>query len=42
MRRPVLDGLRTRLHRMHGKWEMVFVDSGERAIKELEGRPATT
>lgn len=33
---PMLEGLRTRLHRMHAKWEMVFVDSGERAIKELE------
>jgi len=33
---PVLDGLRTRLHRMHHKWEMTFVDSGPRALAELE------
>ncbi len=32
----MLEGLRTRLHRMHAKWEMIFVDSGERAINELE------
>lgn len=33
---PVLDGLRTRLHRMAGKWDMTFVDSGPRGIEELE------
>lgn len=32
----VLDALRTRLHRMNGKWQMKFVDSGERALSELE------
>jgi putative nucleotidyltransferase with HDIG domain len=36
---PVLDGLRTRLYRQNGKWEMVFVDSGSRAIAEFERRP---
>lgn len=35
---PVLDGLRTRLHRMHDKWQMTFVDSGQRAIAELEAK----
>src|SRR5690348_15270038 len=34
--RPVLDGLRTRLHRMSGKWNMTFVDSAERALGELD------
>jgi len=33
---PVLDGLRTRLYRQSGRWTMVFVDSGERAVAELE------
>jgi DNA-binding NtrC family response regulator len=33
---PVLDGLRTRLYRESGRWTMVFVDSGARAIAELE------
>jgi putative nucleotidyltransferase with HDIG domain len=33
---PVLDGIRARLHRMHSKWEMKYVDSGPRAIAELE------
>jgi HD-like signal output (HDOD) protein/AmiR/NasT family two-component response regulator len=33
---PMLDGLRTRLHRMNGKWQMTFVDSGERALAELD------
>jgi HD-like signal output (HDOD) protein len=33
---PVLDGLRTRLHRTTGRWQMAFVDSGARAIEKLE------
>jgi putative nucleotidyltransferase with HDIG domain len=33
---PVLDGIRTRLHRMHNKWEMKYVDSGPHAIEALE------
>jgi HD-like signal output (HDOD) protein/ActR/RegA family two-component response regulator len=33
---PVLEGLRTRLYRDSGRWTMVFVDSGARAIAELE------
>jgi HD-like signal output (HDOD) protein/CheY-like chemotaxis protein len=33
---PVLDGLRTRLYRQSGRWTMVFVESGARAIAELE------
>ncbi len=36
---PVLDALRTRLHRMSGKWQMKFVDSGERALDELDRDP---
>lgn len=36
---PMLDGLRTRLHRMNGKWQMAFVDSAERAIAELDANP---
>lgn len=35
----VLDGLRTRLHRMHTKWEMVFVESGPAAIEKMQERP---
>ena len=26
--RAVLDGLRSRLHRLHNKWNMKFVESG--------------
>jgi putative nucleotidyltransferase with HDIG domain len=33
--RPVLDGLRSRLHRQCGKWEMIFVDSGAAAIERM-------
>lgn len=32
----VLDGLRTRLHRMSGKWRMTFVNGGEDALDRLE------
>jgi len=35
----LLDGLRNRLHSMRGTWEMVFVESGSRAVTELEMRP---
>jgi len=33
---PVLNGLRTRLYRQSGRWTMMFVESGARAIAELE------
>ena len=33
---PVLSGLRVRLHRLRSKWDMHFVDSGAKAIQELE------
>ena len=36
---PVLDGLRTRLYRQNGKWNMVFVESGTRALTEFEREP---
>jgi HD-like signal output (HDOD) protein len=36
---PVLDGLRARLHALRNRWEMVFVESGPRAITEIEHRP---
>jgi HD-like signal output (HDOD) protein len=32
----VLEGLRARLHRLTSRWDMTFVDSGLRAIQELE------
>lgn len=35
----LLDGLRTRLHGMRSKWEMVFVESASRALTEMELRP---
>lgn len=35
----LLDGLRGRLRKMRGQWEMVFVESGSRAIAEMEHRP---
>jgi putative nucleotidyltransferase with HDIG domain len=34
--RPVLDGLRSRLHRLHVKWEMEFVESGALAIAKMQ------
>ncbi len=37
--RPVLDGLRSRLHRQASKWEMAFVDSGALAIERMRERP---
>ncbi|HEU4600403.1 MAG TPA: HDOD domain-containing protein, partial [Steroidobacteraceae bacterium] len=35
----LLDGLRGRLRGMRASWEMVFVESGTRAIAEMEHRP---
>src|SRR4051812_10136538 len=35
----LLDGLRGRLRKMRAQWEMVFVESGPRAITEMEHRP---
>jgi HD-like signal output (HDOD) protein/ActR/RegA family two-component response regulator len=35
----LLDGLRGRLRGMRAAWEMVFVESGARAIAEMEHRP---
>ncbi|MDB6159274.1 MAG: hypothetical protein JWO04_2980 [Gammaproteobacteria bacterium] len=35
----VLAGLRTRLHRLHTKWEMQFVESGTVAIERMQERP---
>jgi HD-like signal output (HDOD) protein len=36
---PVLDGLRSRLHRLHNKWNMEFVNSGALAIEQMQTRP---
>lgn len=35
----LLDGLRSRLHGMRSQWDMVFIESGARAIAELELQP---
>ena len=35
----LLDGLRGRLRALRSRWEMVFVESGSRAITEIEHRP---
>jgi HD-like signal output (HDOD) protein len=35
----VLDGLRARLHALRKRWELVFVESGARAITEIEQKP---
>lgn len=35
----VLAGLRTRLHRLHVKWEMKFVDSGTAAVERMQECP---
>ena len=35
----LLDGLRSRLHGMRGQWDMVFIESGARALTEIELRP---
>jgi HD-like signal output (HDOD) protein len=35
----LLDGLRGRLHSLRARWDMVFVESGSRAVIEMEMRP---
>src|SRR5581483_6787402 len=35
----VLDGLRTRLHRLQTKWSMSFVESGSLALEKMTERP---
>jgi putative nucleotidyltransferase with HDIG domain len=37
--RPVLDGLRARLHALNSKWAMKFVESGTLAIAEMREHP---
>jgi putative nucleotidyltransferase with HDIG domain len=37
--RPVLDGLRARLHALNSKWTMKFVESGALAIAEMREHP---
>jgi HD-like signal output (HDOD) protein len=37
--RAILDGLRSRLHRLHGKWRMEFVESGALAIQLMQQCP---
>jgi putative nucleotidyltransferase with HDIG domain len=37
--RPVLDGLRSRLHRLNSKWSMKFVESGALAIEQMQDQP---
>jgi HD-like signal output (HDOD) protein len=36
--RPLLDGLRSRLRKMHTKWQMEFVESGALAIERMRER----
>jgi HD-like signal output (HDOD) protein len=36
---PILDALRTRLHRLHTKWSMTFVESGAIALAKMQERP---
>lgn len=36
----LLDALRGRLHRLRDKWDMVFVESGARAMVEMERSPS--
>jgi HD-like signal output (HDOD) protein/ActR/RegA family two-component response regulator len=36
----LLDGLRGRLRSLRSRWEMVFVESGSRAVTEMELQPA--
>jgi HD-like signal output (HDOD) protein len=36
---PVLEALRARLHRLHGKWNMDFVHSGALALERMHERP---
>jgi CheY-like chemotaxis protein len=35
----VLEGLRTRLHRLHAKWDMTFVNGAARAIELMQAVP---
>lgn len=35
---PMLEALRARLHRLHGKWDMDFVDSGAQALERMHER----
>jgi HD-like signal output (HDOD) protein len=37
--RPLLDGLRSRLHSLRGKWNMEFVESGALAIERMQEQP---
>jgi HD-like signal output (HDOD) protein len=37
--RPVLDGLRSRLRPLHGRWNMEFVESGALAIEQMQEQP---
>jgi CheY-like chemotaxis protein len=37
--RPVLDGLRARLHALNSKWTMKFVESGALALAEMREHP---
>ncbi len=37
--RPLLEGLRTRLHRLSGKWQMGFVDTGALALEQMQAQP---
>jgi HD-like signal output (HDOD) protein len=37
--RPVLEGLRSRLRPLHGKWNMEFVESGPLAIEQMQKQP---
>lgn len=37
--RSVLDGLRSRLHRLHTKWNMEFVEGGSAAIEHMQSHP---
>ena len=36
---PALDALRSRLHRMSGKWEVECADSGPLAIEQMQRQP---
>jgi HD-like signal output (HDOD) protein/ActR/RegA family two-component response regulator len=37
--RLILEGLRSRLHYLHGKWNMEFVESGAQALERMQQRP---
>ncbi|MBV8397692.1 MAG: HDOD domain-containing protein [Acetobacteraceae bacterium] len=36
---PILEGLRARLHKLHTKWSMMFVDSGAAAVERMQESP---